>query len=73
MCNPIAKKLEQMGDLRIFVNSPVDKLITENGSVSGVEVKGRRIKAKHVVIATSLAPAQEILSRHLQYEKKEQY
>jgi 15-cis-phytoene desaturase len=39
----------------------VERLVVEGGQVAGVECKGEVFTAKHVVVATSLGPAQRII------------
>jgi 15-cis-phytoene desaturase len=67
MSAPIAAAIVRNGG-EVRTRSKVTRLLTENGRVTGVEVGRRRIAADHVVLAASLAPAQELLrpafSRH---------
>ncbi len=60
MCGPIADSLSRKGG-SVMINCEVDRLVVEGGRVSGVEVNGERMTAGHVVLATSLAPAQRLI------------
>ncbi|HEX8099652.1 MAG TPA: FAD-dependent oxidoreductase, partial [Actinomycetota bacterium] len=60
MSGPIAAAIVRNGG-EVRTNAKVTRLLTESGRVTGVEVGGERIAANHVVLATSLAPAQQLL------------
>lgn len=61
MAYPIARSIEKKGGV-IELGAPVERLAAESeGEVYGVYVKGNLIEARHVVLATSLAPAQELV------------
>jgi 15-cis-phytoene desaturase len=60
MAGPVAAAIERNGGA-VRTRAEVTRLVMENGRVSGVEVRGQRIGAEHVVVAASLAPAQKIL------------
>jgi 15-cis-phytoene desaturase len=63
MAGPVAAAIVRQGG-EVRTRSKVTRLLTEGGRVTGVEVggaKGQRIAADHVVLAASLAPAQELL------------
>lgn len=72
MCGPIAEALIARG-LSLRLEAEVDRLVVEEGGVVGVDVNGERITADHVVMATSLAPAQRLirdsLSNHPWFNK----
>ena len=62
MCEPIARKVvEQGGEVR--TGAAVEALVVTpgGGPVSGVVVGGETIEAAHVVVATSIEPAQRLL------------
>lgn len=60
MCNPIAKAIEKNGGV-VEVNAKVESLLFDGDTVSGVIVGKKKILAEHVVLATSLGPAQRII------------
>lgn len=60
MCDPIARSIEARGG-EVRRNAEVSKLVESGGRVTGVELDGETIEAKHVVVATSLAPAQKLI------------
>ena len=60
MCGPIAEALKGKG-ATVRTEAEVERLIVEDGRVRGVVVAGERIEANHVVLATSLAPAQHLI------------
>ena len=51
--NLLAKAAKNEG-VQIFQNSPVQKILTKNGRVSGVKVKDQTIKCEYVVLATGM-------------------
>jgi 15-cis-phytoene desaturase len=64
MIRPIAKAIERMnGEVR--TNTRVTRLAVESGSVVGVEIGSKTILTDHVVLATQLGPAQEIIRKSL--------
>jgi len=60
MAAPVAAAIERQGGA-VRTRARVTRLLTGGGRVSGVEIGGQRIDAEHVVLATSLAPAQQLL------------
>lgn len=60
MCDPIAAAIEANGG-EVRRKAQVTRLVASNGRITGVEVGGERIEADHVVVAASLAPAQELI------------
>ncbi|MBW3644268.1 MAG: FAD-dependent oxidoreductase [Actinobacteria bacterium] len=64
MCAPIARAIERAGgEVRTGVG--VDRLVMEGSRVAGVVAGGETIGARHVVVATSISPAQELLRPHV--------
>jgi 15-cis-phytoene desaturase len=63
MSGPIAAAVSRQGG-EVWTRSKVTRLLTDGGRVTGVEAGGKRITAEHVVLAASLAPAQELLRPH---------
>ncbi len=62
LANPIAQSIRQRGG-RVETSTPVDSLIYTNGKVVGVVLGGMEVRSSHVILATSLKPAQDILQR----------
>jgi 15-cis-phytoene desaturase len=63
MCRPIAEHLVGRGmDLRL--ETTVESLMVEDGRVVGVVAGGEPIRAAHVVVATSIGPAQRLVREH---------
>lgn len=61
MAAPLARAIVRRGG-EVRTGSPVTRLLTGGGGVTGVEVGGhRRIEARQVVLAASLAPAQRLV------------
>jgi 15-cis-phytoene desaturase len=60
MANPIANYISSKNGT-VITSAPVTKLINKANKVIGVEVAGQEHYADHVVLATSLNPAQKIL------------
>lgn len=60
MAAPVAAAIVRNGG-EVRTNARVTRLLTDRGRVTGVEADRERITADHVVLATSLAPAQELL------------
>lgn len=60
MAGPIASAIVHNGG-EVRTRARVTRLLTDGGRVTGVEVGGERIAAEHVVLAASLAPAQQLL------------
>jgi 15-cis-phytoene desaturase len=60
MIEPIAAAVRQRGGI-IRTNAVVAGLIVEGRRVKGVRVGGEEMRADHVVLATSLKPAQDLL------------
>ncbi|HVF61516.1 MAG TPA: FAD-dependent oxidoreductase [Thermoanaerobaculia bacterium] len=58
---PLAAAIVQRGG-EVRTRAKVTRLLTRNGRVTGVEIGGgERIAAEHVVLAASLAPAQQLV------------
>tara|TARA_S200000501_G_C20855698_1_gene757650 strand:+ start:112 stop:2553 length:2442 start_codon:yes stop_codon:yes gene_type:complete len=51
--NLLAKAARNEG-VKIFQNSPVQKIISKNGRVSGVKVNGKIIECEYIVLATGM-------------------
>ena len=51
--NLLAKAAKNEG-VKIFQNSPVQKILTKNGRVNGVKIKDHTIECEYVVIATGM-------------------
>jgi 15-cis-phytoene desaturase len=64
MCGPIAESLVTRGG-KVRTDTEVERLAVEDGRVVGVYVNGEKIAADHVVLATSLAPAQRLIREAL--------
>ncbi len=60
MCGPIAEALREKGH-QVLTETPVERLLVEDGRVYGVVVNGEPIRAAHVILATSLAPAKRLV------------
>lgn len=60
MCDPIAATIDRRGGA-VRRNAEVSKLVKEADRIVGVEVEGELIEARHIVVATSLAPAQKLI------------
>ncbi len=62
MADPLAAAIiDRGGELK--VNSPVDKLLVDNKRVIGVIANSKEYRANTVVVATSVKPAQRILTK----------
>jgi 15-cis-phytoene desaturase len=61
MCAPLGAAIDRRGG-RIRTGHPVQSLWLENGAVVGVVTGGRSLRARQVVLATSLGPAQRLLA-----------
>lgn len=65
MAAPLAAAIVQRGG-EVRTRAKVSRLLTRDGRVTGVEVGGgERIAAEHVVLAASLAPAQQLVRQAL--------
>lgn len=62
LANPIAQAIRKRGS-RVEVSARVEQLLVEHGSVVGVLKGGIEFRAPHVILATSLRPAQGIIGR----------
>ena len=51
--NLLAKAARKEG-IKIFQNSPVQKILTKNGKIFGVEVNSEKIECEYVVLATGM-------------------
>jgi len=60
MCAPIARGIVERGG-EVRTGSEVESLVLGDGRVTGVTVAGEAIPADHVVVATSIEPAQRLL------------
>jgi 15-cis-phytoene desaturase len=60
MAAPIAAAISRQGG-EVRTQAKVTRLLTDGRRVQGVESAGERIAADHTVLATSLAPAQQLL------------
>ncbi|HYO16894.1 MAG TPA: FAD-dependent oxidoreductase [Thermoanaerobaculia bacterium] len=60
MAAPIAAAIVRNGG-EVRTRARVTRLLTEGGRVNGVELDRERVATDHVVLATSLAPAQQLL------------
>ncbi|HEX7184912.1 MAG TPA: FAD-dependent oxidoreductase [Thermoanaerobaculia bacterium] len=60
MAAPIAAAIVRNGG-EVRTRARATRLLTEGGRVNGVAVGGERITANHVVLAASLAPAQQLI------------
>jgi 15-cis-phytoene desaturase len=63
MCDPIGRYIVGKG-AKVQRKSRVTSLLMEDERVVGVRVGQKALRAKHVVVATSLGPAQELLGKH---------
>lgn len=61
MAAPLAAAIERRGGV-VRTSAPVRRLLVESGRVTGVELESNEIiRARHVVVATSLRPAKTLL------------
>jgi len=60
LADPVAAKIESLGG-SVLRGMKVERLIMEQGKASGVEVNGAHLQADHVVLATPLGPARDII------------
>ncbi len=60
MCDPLARGIEDRGG-EVRTDAKVDALVVRDRRVTGVVVGGETLDAGHVVVATSLEPAQRLL------------
>ena len=60
MCDPIARGIEERGG-SVTTGAEVEALVVDDGRVTGVVVRGEVVSAGHVVLATSVRPAQDLL------------
>jgi 15-cis-phytoene desaturase len=60
MAAPIAAAIKRNGG-EVRTQAAVTRLLTDGQRVHGVESAGEQIAAKHVVLATSLGPAQQLI------------
>jgi len=60
MAGPVASAIVRNGG-EVRTRAKVTRLLAEEGRVTGVEVSGEWIAADHVVVAASLAPAQQLI------------
>lgn len=64
MSGPIAEFVRRKGG-SVQTETPVERLAVESGRVRGVYVNGELIEGNHVVVATSLVPAQSLIREAL--------
>lgn len=62
MAAPVASAIVRNGG-EVRTRARVTRLLTRDGRVTGVEVDGEPIAARHVVLAASLAPAQQLIGQ----------
>lgn len=62
MTGPLAEAIRARGG-EVRTGARVTSLLVEGTRVRGVSVEGKPVRAEHVVLATSLAPAQRLLRR----------
>lgn len=60
MCAPLARAIEQRGGT-VRTGAPVERLEVHGGAVTGVATGDGTIEAAHVVVATSIEPAQRLV------------
>jgi 15-cis-phytoene desaturase len=60
MTEPLARAVAEAGG-EVRRGTPVMELVVDGERVTGVEMAGERLEADHVVVATGLAAAQELL------------
>lgn len=60
MCAPIARAVQERGGT-VRTGATVDQLVVKGGRVTGVVAGGDELPGSHVVVATSIAPAQRLL------------
>lgn len=60
MINPLVRKIEELGG-EVRRGAKVSQLMVDKGAVMGVELNGQVLTARHVVLAISLKPAQDLL------------
>lgn len=60
MAAPLGQAIERRGGV-VHTGAPVERLLMSDGTVVGVATASEEIEAPHVVVATSLAPAQRLL------------
>lgn len=63
MTGPLAKAIENQGGT-VQTGSEVTRLLYDAGRVTGVEASHGTYRSSHVVLATSLVPAQRLLREH---------
>jgi 15-cis-phytoene desaturase len=60
LANPIAKAIQAKGGT-VQTHARVDQLLVNENQVSGVQIQNEFLHAKHVVIATGIAQAQQLI------------
>jgi len=60
MAGPLAQAIIQRGG-EVRTNARVERLIVEGGRVAGVQLAAGELRASHVVLATSILPAQRLV------------
>ena len=69
MAQPMADYIEKKGG-KVLTGTPVEELLVEEGSkVMGVKTVEEYLYAEHIILATSLVPAQQLLNKHFQQNK----
>lgn len=61
MAAPLAEAIMRNGG-SVRTNAAAERLVIDEGRVEGVELKGERLTASHVVVATSLDAAQRLIA-----------
>lgn len=62
MATPLGNQIAANGGI-VMTGNPVERLLLSDNRVNGVSVEGKEYLADHVVLATSLAPAQRLLQQ----------
>lgn len=63
MCQPIVKYIESK-EGTVLLGEQVEDLILKEDVIVGIKSSKRTLMAKHVILATSLFPAQQLLKKH---------
>jgi 15-cis-phytoene desaturase len=68
MCIPIVKAIEKNGS-KVLSGTGVDELLVEKNKVIGVKAKNKKFFAKEIILAASLKPAQDLISKKFEKNK----
>src|SRR5690606_17006365 len=60
ICEPIARAVRDRGGA-VETDAPVERILLEDGRVTGVVTRGRSLTAHHVIVAASLDAAQSLV------------